>query len=689
MGAVTTTRFNNRELSWLDFDARVLALATDPAVPVLERAKFLAIFGQNLDEFYQVRVAGLLDQVEAGIVEPTPDGMTPAQQLAEISDRVEELVARADEVFVHGLLPALNAEGISFCTWDQLDVDNRRHLRQVFDDRILPILTPLAVDPAHPFPEISNLSLNLALRVVDPDDSEERFARLKIPPALPRYIPTLDENRLLPIEELVSAHLDRLFIGMKIEEYQTFRVTRNADLDLSEEDADDLLELVEMEIRRRRFGDAVRLEVPTSMSDEMVSLLQRELEVSDVHRHAVPLDLSGLWVVAGLDRPELKFPHVPTVDSRALAGSPGLDNDVFAILRRGDVLVHHPYENFSSSVEEFIRQAAIDRQVLAIKVTLYRTSGDSAIVASLVRAAEAGKQVVALVELKARFDEENNIAWARRLERAGVHVVYGLVGLKTHTKITMVARDEPDRVRVYCHVGTGNYNSRTARIYEDFGLFTASHDVADDVQNLFNYLTGYSRSVDYRRLLVAPDELRSRIVSLIRNERPAPIGTTEAGAGRIVMKMNSLVDPEMIDELYAASADGVQIDLIVRGICCLRPQVPGMSDNIRVRSIVGRFLEHSRIYRFANGTGPGEAALYLGSADLMPRNLDGRVEALIGVTNPALVDRIDSVLDIELADDMLAWELRDDTWAKVPTSVGVDAHVQLTELSRTWVSQAR
>lgn len=682
-------RYINRELSWTDFDERVLALAADPAVPTLERAKFLAIFSQNLDEFYQVRVAGLLDQIEAGVTDRSPDGMTPAQQLAAISLRVEELVARADDVFLRLLRPALAAEGIGFCTWESLEPSERQRLHTVFGQKIFAILTPLAVDPSHPFPEISNLSLNLALRVVDPDDDEERFARLKLPPSLPRFFPTSDPLRFLPIEDLIAAHLDRLFVGMRIEEHQTFRVTRNADLDLSEEDAEDLLELVEMEIRRRRFGDAVRLEVPAAMSDEMVSLLQRELDVADVHRHIAPIDLSGLWSLYDIDRPDLKFSYAAPRDPRAFAGTPGLDNDMFSILRRGDVLAHHPYESFSTSVEEFIRQAANDRAVLAIKVTLYRTSGDSAMVAALIRAAEAGKQVVALVELKARFDEENNIAWARRLERSGVHVVYGLVGLKTHTKIAIVARAEGDEVRSYCHVGTGNYNARTAKVYEDFGVFTASPEVAADVQNLFNYLTGYSRAVPYHRLLVAPEELRPGIVKLIRNERPAPAGTTEPGKGHIVMKMNSLVDSRMIDELYAASADGVRVELIVRGICCLRPGVEGLSENISVRSIVGRYLEHSRVYRFANGAGPGEPRIYLGSADLMPRNLDRRVEALIDLDNAALIDRIDDVLSVELADDVLAWELRDATWTKIETTVGVDAHQVLQDMARSWVSQAR
>ncbi|MFN8050456.1 MAG: polyphosphate kinase 1 [Acidimicrobiales bacterium] len=684
-------RFINRELSWLEFDERVLAIAADPTVPPLERAKFLAIFSQNLDEFFQVRAAGLLDQVEAGVADLSPDGLTASQQMTLISGQVAVLTRRADGIFLNELVPALAEAGVRFCQWNELDDADQKFLRAEFDRRIFPILTPLAVDPGHPFPDISNLSLNLAIRVHDPEDGEQRFARLKLPASLPRFFVTEDRERLVPLEQVISAHLDRLFCGMVIDEHQTFRVTRNADLDLEEEDAEDLLEAVEIEVRRRRFGTPVRLEVPAAMSDEMVDLLQRELEMEDeqVHRHAGPLDLAGLWSVYALDRPDLKFPVALPVDARAFTAANGVPGDFFSVLRRGDVLVHHPYESFTTSVEEFIHQAANDRHTQAIKVTLYRTSGDSAIIASLIRAAEAGKQVVALVELKARFDEENNIEWARRLERSGVHVVYGLVGLKTHTKIVMVARAEGDAVRAYCHVGTGNYNARTARTYEDFGLFTAANDVAIDVQNLFNFLTGYSRDVSYLRLLVAPDHMRSDLVGLIRGERPAPVGHTPRGEGHITMKMNSLVDPDMIDELYAAAADGVRIDLIVRGICCLRPQVPGLSETIRVRSLVGRYLEHSRVYRFANGAGYGRPSIHLGSADLMPRNLDRRVEALITVVNPTLLERLDDVLSTQLTDDMLAWSLTNDTWRKVPTVNERDSQLELHDMARTWASQGR
>jgi len=684
-------RYINRELSWLEFDERVLAIATDPETPPLERAKFLAIFSQNLDEFYQVRVAGLLDQVAAGVTELSPDGLTASQQVSLISRQVAILTRRANGIFLNEVVPSLADAGVRFCQWDELDDTDQKFFRAEFDRRIFAILTPLAVDPGHPFPDISNLSLNLAIRVHDPEDGEQRFARLKLPPSLPRFLVTEDRQRLVPLEQLISAHLDRLFNGMVVDEHQTFRLTRNADLDLEEEDADDLLEAVEVEVRRRRFGNPVRLEVPATMSDQMVDLLQRELEMDDeqVHFHDGPIDLSGLWSVYALDRPDLKFQTPLPVDARAFTNSNGLPADFFSVLRRGDVLVQHPYESFTTSVEEFIHQAANDRHVQAIKVTLYRTSGDSAIVASLIRAAESGKQVVALVELKARFDEENNIEWARHLERAGVHVVYGLVGLKTHTKIVMVARAEGDAVRAYCHVGTGNYNARTARLYEDFGVFTAANDVAIDVQNLFNFLTGYSRDVSYHRLLVAPDHMRADLVDLIRGERPAPVGHTPRGDGRIVMKMNSLVDPELIDELYAASQDGVDIDLIVRGICCLRPGVPGLSENIRVRSIVGRYLEHSRLYRFANGGGHESPSLHLGSADLMPRNLDRRVEALITIDSPVLLERIDEVIATQLADDRLAWRLTDSTWRKAPNVAGRESQLELHEMARTWTSHAR
>jgi polyphosphate kinase len=673
-------RFLNRELAWLDFDERVLALACDERLPLLERVKFCAIFSQNLDEFFQVRVAGLQDQVAAGIATTTPDGRTPAQQVLEITDRVSELTHRAEQVFLDHLVPGLDAVGIRFSSWEGLDEEDRKYLVEEFEHRIFPVLTPLAVDPGHPFPYISNLSLNLAVVVRDPETDERRFARVKVPPLLPRFVVMPDGERFVPLEQVIAAHLDQLFPGMVIEDHHSFRVTRNADLTLEEEEADDLLMAVEMELRRRRFGKAVRLEIDADTTPEVRELLQRELDVEDeeIYEYQGPLDLGGLFALLELDRPELKDDPWSPVTQARLAPADGDDVDFFSVLRQGDVLVHHPYESFATSVEEFIRQAAIDPKVLTIKLTLYRTSGDSPIVKSLIRAAEAGKQVAVLVELKARFDEARNIEWARALEATGVHVTYGLVGLKTHTKTALVVRDEPSGLRRYCHVGTGNYNPKTAKLYEDLGLLTANDDIGADLTQLFNFLTGYGRNVQYRKLIMAPHSLRTRMAQLIAGEAAAPPGT-----GHIVMKMNSLVDPALIDALYDASEAGVKIELTVRGMCCLRPQVPGLSENITVRSIVGRFLEHSRIYTFANGAGPGRPAYYIGSADLMPRNLDRRIEALAPVEAPPLQDRLEELLEVNLADDTLAWVLGSDgRWTRVEGSGEVDTHQRLMALAR-------
>jgi polyphosphate kinase len=670
-------RYLNRELSWLDFNARVLALAEDERVPLLERCKFLAIFSENLDEFFQVRVAGLLDQIAAELVAVSPDGRSPAQQLLEIHDRVGELAAAHERAFLHDVAPALAEVGIRFSSWNELDDDDEKFLVETFEQRIFPVLTPLAVDPGHPFPYISNLSLNLAVRVRDPVGGERRFARVKVPPLLPRFVVMPDGERFVPLEQVIAAHLDQLFPGMEIEEHHAFRVTRNADLTLEEEEADDLLAAVELELRRRRFGRAVRLEVDADISDEVRALLQRELDVGDddVYTYAGPLDLGGLWAVHALDRPDLKDAPFSGITQSRLVPEDGERLDVFAALNEGDVLVHHPYDSFSTSVEEFIRQAALDPHVLAIKMTLYRTSGDSPIVKSLIRAAESGKQVAALVELKARFDEGANIEWARALETAGVHVTYGLVGLKVHTKTALVVRDEPEGLRRYCHIGSGNYNPKTARIYEDLGLLTCDPEVGNDLTQLFNELTGFARNISYDRLLVAPRMLRPGIEALVRQEIDAP-------AGRIVMKMNSLVDTALIDLLYEASQAGVQVDLIVRGICCLVPGVPGQSENIRVRSIVGRYLEHSRIFSFASGDGPDKPRYLIGSADLMPRNLDRRVEALVAVDEPELQERLREVLDVNLADDTLAWRLDPDgRWSRIEGDGKVDTHLRLQELA--------
>ncbi|MGI8983281.1 MAG: RNA degradosome polyphosphate kinase [Acidimicrobiales bacterium] len=670
-------RYLNRELSWLDFNDRVLTLAEDPGTPLLERAKFLAIFSNNLDEFFQVRVASLHDKVAAGLANASPDGLTPAEQLRAIRPRVEALIARQAEVFLHDIVPALGNAGIVLSDWKSLDDDDREYLVEVFRGRIFPVLTPLAVDPGHPFPYISNLSPNLAVNVRDPETGARRFARLKLPPLLPRFVVMPDGERFVAVEQLIAAHLDTLFPGMEVGEHDTFRVTRNADVTLEDdEEADDLLAAVELELRRRRFGRAVRLEVSTTMADETRDLLMRELELSadDVYVIEGPLELSGLMAVHDLDRPDLKDPSWVGVTQPRLVDDDGDANDLFAVLRDQEVMVHHPYDSFSTSVVAFIEQASKDPQVLAIKQTLYRTSGDSPIVKALIRAAETGKQVAALVELKARFDEQANIAWARALEEAGVHVVYGLVGLKTHTKTALVVREEGDSIRHYCHVGTGNYNPKTARIYEDVGLLSADPELGADLAELFNYLTGYSRQTTYRRLLVAPAGLRQSILDLIAAERDDP-----DGHGRIVMKMNSLVDTTVIDALYEASQAGVKIDLIIRGICCLRPGVPGLSETIRVRSIVGRFLEHSRILAFGER---GERHYVIGSADLMPRNLDRRVEAMTPIFDPDLQARLQEVLDVSLADDTLAWELASDGgWTRVPTDTGLNTHLRLQELA--------
>jgi polyphosphate kinase len=672
----------NRELAWLDFNERVLCQAEDTSVPLLERAKFLAIFSQNLDEFFQVRVAGLKEQVAAGITSATPDGRTPAEQLIEIRHRARALTARQEDCFLAEVAPALAREGIRLSSWGELGDDDRQRLSAAFHERIFPVLTPLAVDPGHPFPYISDLSLNLAVVLDDPSDRDRvetgrRFARVKVPSSLPRFMVVPDGDRFVPLEQVIAAHLATLFPGMVVLEQYAFRVTRNADLTLEDEGAEDLLAAVEVELRRRKFGGAVRLEIDHRASDQVVGLLRRELDLAeeDVYAFVGPVDLTGLWAVHALDRPDLADPPWSPVTEPELVGEDG-PADLFAAIRERDILVHHPYTSFSSSVEEFIHQASIDPDVQAIKLTLYRTSGDSPIIESLIRAAERGKQVAALIELKARFDEQANVEWARRLEKVGVHVTYGLAGLKVHTKTALVVRQDSDGMRRYCHVGTGNYNPRTATIYEDLGLLTCDPALGVDLTHLFNRLTGYARSVAYRKLLVAPGALRERLAGFVRGEMAAAPGT-----GRIVIKANSISDPEMIDLLYEASQAGVEILAVVRGICCLRPGVPGLSDNISVRSIIGRYLEHSRIYSFANGDGPGRPCTFMGSADLMPRNLDRRVEALVPVTEPALRRRIDEVLAVSLADDALAWTLGPDGSWEPPPGGRNHTHRRLQQLA--------
>lgn len=670
-------RFINRDLSELDFINRLFDLADDEAVPLLERVKFLAIASTDLDDLFQVQVAGLKDQLAANLLSRSPDGRTPFELLPAIRAKVCALVERQGRVFMDGVVPALADAGIRLSDWDALDHDDREHLVDVYERHIFPVLTPLAVDPSHPFPYISNLSLNLAVQVVDPVTGDGRFARVKVPPVLPRFVIMPDGERFVPLEQVIAAHLSSLFPDMKLGPHYAFRVTRNADLTLVEGDGDDLLAAVEMELRRRRFGRAVRLEIESGVDPEVRDLLMRELELQpeDVYDVEGPLDLAGLWAVHHLERPDLQDdPWAPMTPPR-LATASDEPADLFATIRERDVLVHHPYDSFATSVEAFIAQAAADPSVLAIKQTLYRTSGESPIVASLIGAAEAGKQVAVLIELKARFDEQANIAWARALEEAGVHVVYGLVGLKTHAKVGLVVRDEEDGIRRYCHVGTGNYNSETARLYDDVGLLSADPALGADLSELFNFLTGYSRQSSYRRIVIAPTGLRSRIIELIGEE--AAVGSD----GRIVIKVNGLDDPGVMDALYRASQAGVPIDLITRGISCLRPGVPGLSETIRVRSIVGRFLEHSRIFSFG-GVGGRPLTLLIGSADLRVRNLDRRIEALVPVIDPEAQARLTELLDVELADDTNAWTLGPDgNWSRVPTEKGLSAQRQLQELA--------
>jgi polyphosphate kinase len=650
-------RFLNRELSWLDFNARVLCLAEDPTTPLLERAKFLAIFASNLDEFFMVRVAGLKRRIKTGLAVRSADHLTPREQLDRISERTSELVARHAQCFEEEVRPALAEHDIRIVTWEYLDEDEQQHWHGYFRDQVYPLLTPLAVDPAHPFPYISGLSLNLAVVVHDPEGGPDRFARVKVPNNVPRFV-AVAEGVMLPLEQLIAAHLNQLFPGMQVVEHHVFRVTRNADLEVEEDRDEDLLQALERELARRRFGPAVRLEVADTMSEHVLDLLMRELDVDPRDVLHVPglLDLAALWQLYDLDRPELKYPpFVPATHPRFAEGE--TPKSVFATLREGDVLVHHPYDSFSTSVQRFVEQAAADPHVLAIKQTLYRTSGDSPIVDALIDAAEAGKQVVVLVEIKARFDEQANIKWARALERAGCHVVYGLMGLKTHCKTSLVVRQEGGRLRRYAHVGTGNYNPKTARLYEDFGLFTANEDVCADLTDLFNALTGYSRQTSYRSLMVAPYGVRAGIVERIRREERHVL---DGKPGLVQIKVNSIVDEQIVDTLYRASQAGVRVDLLVRGICTLRPGVPGMSENIRVRSIVGRFLEHSRVLRFGNGD---DEEFWLGSADLMHRNLDRRVEAMVQVTDADAAAQLRRVLDLALADDTAGWELQPDgTW---------------------------
>ena len=664
-------RFLDREVSWLRFNQRVLELAEDRTLPLLERVRFLAIFTSNLDEFFMVRVAGLKRRIAAGVAVRAASGLMPRDVLEQIWSTAGELSERQAVLFREEIVPALRDEGIELVRWDDLDREEQRSCKRMFKERVFPVLTPLAVDPAHPFPYISGLSLNLAVVVANPKTGKQHFARVKVPPIFSRFVP-LGNQRFVPLEDVIREHLKRLFPGMEVLEAHSFRVTRNEDLEVEEDDAENLLAALEKELLRRRFGPPVRLEVEESIAPSVLELLKEELGVSDdeVFRLPGPLDLRGLHGIADLAREELKFPtFVPTTHARLAEVESAAPVDVFKAARRHDVLLHHPYDSFATSVQRFLEQAAADPHVLAIKQTLYRTSGDSPIIDALIDAAEAGKQVLVIVEIKARFDEQANIRWARKLEQAGCHVVYGLVGLKTHCKLAMVVRDEPDGIRRYTHIGTGNYNPKTSRMYEDLGLITVDERIGEDVAHLFNNLSGWSRNASYEGLLVAPDSVRTGLVDQIHRE----IAHHRAGRpARIRLKANSVVDEAVIDALYLASQEGVPVELLVRGICSLRPGVPGLSENVVVRSILGRFLEHSRVFWFDNG---GEPQAWIGSADMMHRNLDRRVEVLVDLPGEESVRAVGELLDLAFAPTTSAWLLDSDgTWSHN----GGEVHLQET-----------
>jgi polyphosphate kinase len=654
-------RFLDREVDWLRFNTRVLELAEDTALPLLERTRFLAIFAGNLDEFFMVRVAGLKRRLAAGVAVQAVSGMMPREVLEVLWRESRELMERHGQVFRNDVLPALSEAQIQLLRWDELNEDEQKLMEDLFTERVFPVLTPLAVDPAHPFPYISGLSLNLAVTIRNPDTGKEHFARVKVPPIFPRFV-GLGDQRFVPLEDVIGEHLDQLFPGMEVLEHYAFRVTRNEDLDVEEDDAENLLKALEKELQRRRFGSPVRLEVEETIDPHVLELIVSELEVSDaeVYHLPGPLDLTGLHVIADLDRAELKYPaFVPHTNPHLSSVESASPADMFAALSRRDVLVHHPYDSFATSVQRFIEQAAADPHVLAIKQTLYRTSGDSPVIDALVDAAEAGKQVLVIVEIKARFDEQANIRWARKLEEAGCHVVYGLVGLKTHCKLCLVVRDESVGIRRYAHIGTGNYNPKTARLYEDLGLLTADEGITQDISNLFNSLSGFARQREYQHLLVAPESLRLGILERIEREVDHH---REGRPARIRIKANSLVDEATCDALYHASQAGVPVELLLRSICVLKPGVPGISDNIVVRSILGRFLEHSRIFWFENG---GEPQAWIGSADLMHRNLDRRVEVLVQIPTADEIQELGELLDLGFDDGTASWWLEPDgSWVR-------------------------
>ena len=662
-----TDRFLERELSWLDFNQRVLELAEDETIPLLERVNYLSIFASNLDEFFMVRVASLKRRIATGIAVPSPSGLSPQEVLQQIADRTRELQSRHAELFATKVSKELAERDIQVVHWSTLTEEEKQELHSYFSSQVFPVLTPLAVDPAHPFPYISGLSLNLAVVLRNPKTQAEHFARVKVPPLLPRFVIVPGStSRYVPLEDVMGEFTGELFPGMEVLKHHTFRVTRNEDLEVDEDEGENLLVQLEKELLRRRFGPPVRLEVAEDIDPQVLSLLQRELDMNeqDVFPLPEPLDLTSLSAFAFLPIPELHFEKHQITTNRYLEADEDEAADIFASLREREVLVHHPYESFATSVQAFLEQAADDPQVLAIKQTLYRTSGDSPIVDALIDAAAAGKQVLALVEIKARFDEQNNIGWARKLESAGVHVVYGLVGLKTHCKLSLVIRQEGDQLRRYCHVGTGNYNPKTARYYEDLGLLTARPQVGEDLSQLFNLLSGYASEPTYKSLLTSPVGVREGLTMRIRREAQL---FSEGKLARIALKLNSLVDEQIIDELYLAAKSGVPIDILVRGMCALKPGVPGLSESIRVHSVLGRYLEHSRIFYFEND---GDPDVFIGSADMMHRNLDRRVETLVKLVQTDQIQDLRAIMDLGMSGNVATWVLgADGLWSRR----GVDA----------------
>ena len=658
------SRLIDRELSWLSFNERVLDLAADPSTPLLERVRFMAIFSSNLDEFYMVRVASVLSNLEDGSPMTASPDIEPSVLMKEISRRTHELVARQSSILKNEILPELRKSEIEIVDWEELNSDERKFVSKIFTERVFPVLTPLAVDPSHPFPYISGLSLNLAVIVKNPTSGAVFFARVKVPPILNRFMPVgpSKAHRYIPLESVIAIHLQELFPGMIIEDHYTFRVTRNQDLDIDEEDSENLLISLEQELQRRRFGPPVRLEIEEGIDPARLESLAEHLQINPENIISVPnpMDLTSLTKIADLDFPEFKFPPFRSRTPKSLKEVDTEDSDMFfSAIRQGEILLHHPYESFTSSVVSFLENAAKDPHVLAIKQTLYRTSGDSPIVEALIEAAEAGKQVLAVIEIRARFDEQANVRWARKLESVGVHVVYGLMGLKTHAKLSLVVRDEPTGIRSYCHIGTGNYNPKTARMYEDLGILSSDQELTDDLSKLFNQLSGFAPQSSYARLLVAPRTLRPGLIEKIDQEIQNAKDGMPAG---IQFKLNSLLDEEFVEKLYEASQAGVPVDLVIRGICALKPGIPGLSENIKVRSILGRFLEHSRIFHFTNA---GEDEYWIGSADLMGRNLNRRVESLVRIDKKSHKEYLQEILDLGLSDEVSSWHLTGEKWSRV------------------------